>query len=155
HPAESERVFAERGTQPIVAGRRRIAFVEHQIDDPEHRGEALGELLAARYFELYAMLGKGSLRPYDALRDRRLGQEKGARDLHRRQSAEQAQRECDPGLGGERRMARHEDESEEIVAELIVERRVNVGTPIVVVELAGDLLLLAIVQSAFPHEIDR
>ena len=34
---ESHRFVAERGTHPVIAGRRRVTFVENEIDDFEHR----------------------------------------------------------------------------------------------------------------------
>ncbi len=52
--AEAQRVFAELRTHPVVAGGRRIAFVEDEVDDFEHRREPRGELVAARHFERHA-----------------------------------------------------------------------------------------------------
>ena len=42
--AEPERVLAERGPHPVVAGGRRVALVEHEVEDLEHRRQTGGEL---------------------------------------------------------------------------------------------------------------
>ena len=69
------------GSHPVVAGGRRIALVEDEVDDLEHRGQARGELGAARNLERHVRLGERALRSDDALRDRRLGDEECARNL--------------------------------------------------------------------------
>src|SRR5439155_1081349 len=83
----------------IAAGGRRVAFVEDEVDDLEHRGEARGELVLARHLKGDARLGERALRADDALGDRRLRNEKGARDLVGREAAEQTQRERGARLG--------------------------------------------------------
>ena len=55
------------------------------------------------------------------------GDEEGARDLLGRQAAEQAQRERDARLGREHRMAGDEHEPQQVVADVVVERRVEIG----------------------------
>ena len=87
----------------------------------------VGELGAARHLERHARLGERPLGAHDALRDRRLGDEEGARDLVGRQAAEQAQRQRDARLGREHRVAGGEDEAQQVVADVVVERRVEVG----------------------------
>ena len=87
------------GPHPVVAGGRRVALVEDEVDDLEHRRQAGGELGAARHLERDVLLGERPLGPDDALGDRRLRDEEGAGDLVGRQPAEQAQRERDPRLG--------------------------------------------------------
>src|SRR2546428_3955851 len=42
--AEPERILAQRGAHPVVAGGRRVALVEHEVQHLEHRGQARGEL---------------------------------------------------------------------------------------------------------------
>ena len=68
-----------------------------------------------------------ALGAHDPLRDGRLRDEIGARDLPRGQPAEQAQRERDPRLGREHRMAGGEDQAQEIVVERVVGLRGEVG----------------------------
>ena len=50
------------------------------------------------------------------------GDEERARDRRRGEAAEHAQRQRDPGLGGEHRVAAGEDQREDVVADLVVER---------------------------------
>ena len=66
-------------------------------------------------------LGEGPLRTDDPLRDRRDGNEEGACDLLGGQTSEQAQRERDACIGREDRVARREDEAEEVVADVVVD----------------------------------
>ena len=96
--AEAQRLLAELRPHPVVAGGRRVALVEDEVDDLQHRGEALGKLGAARHLEGDALLGQRALGADDALGDRRLGDEEGARDLVGRQAADQAQRQGDARL---------------------------------------------------------
>ncbi len=70
--AESQRLLAELGPHPVVAGGRRVAFVEDEIDDLEHRREALGKLGPAGHLERNALLGQRPLGPHDALGNGRL-----------------------------------------------------------------------------------
>ena len=125
-PAQAQRVLAERGSHPVVAGGRRVALVEDQVDDLEHRRQARGELGPARDLEGDMRLGEGPLGADDALGDRRLRDEEGTRDLLGGQAAEQAERERDPRLGGQHRMAGGEDEAQEVVADVVVEGRVEI-----------------------------
>src|SRR5437899_8539111 len=59
------RVLAQRRAHPLVAGGRRVALVEDEIDDLEHRREARSELGPARDFERDARLAQGPLGPDD------------------------------------------------------------------------------------------
>ena len=152
HAREAQRVVAERGPQPIVAGRRGVALVEHEVDDLEHRREPLGERLAARHLERHARLGQRALRAHDALRDRRLRHEERARDLGRREAADHAQRQRDARLHREHGVARDEHQAQHVVADLIVERLVDrlalvADLPAQRLELSAELLVLA------PHEL--
>src|ERR1700731_4725871 len=44
HAAHAKRFIAELGTQPVLAARRGVAFVEKEVDDLKHREEPLREL---------------------------------------------------------------------------------------------------------------
>ena len=70
--------------------------------------------------------GERPLGADDALRDRRLGDEKRARDLVGRQAAEQPQRQRDARLGRQHRMARGEHQPQQVVADVVVERGVEI-----------------------------
>jgi hypothetical protein len=71
-------------SSPAVA---RIALVEDQVDDLEHRLEALGELRAARHFERHARLG--SVRFARTMRCAIVGSAPGTRARSRRREAAQ------------------------------------------------------------------
>ena len=79
--AEAEGVFAEGGTDPVVAGGGGVALVEDEVDDLEDGGEAGGELAAAGDFEGDVRFGEGAFGANDALGDGGLGDEEGAGDL--------------------------------------------------------------------------
>ena len=57
---EPQRIFAERGPHPVLPGSRRVAFVEDEVDDPEHRRQTRGKLSPAGNLEGHALFGKGS-----------------------------------------------------------------------------------------------
>ena len=142
---EAQRLFAERGPHPVVSGGRRVAFVEDEVDDFEHGREACFEFGPARHLEGDARLGEGALGADDALRDGRLRDEEGARDLAGRQPPEQAERERDARLGREHRVARDEDEAQEVVADVFVERGVEVRHgSLLRLQLAPEFLVLAL-----------
>ena len=115
------------GPHPVVAARRRVAFVEDEVDDLEHRRQPRGQLGAARHLERHARLGQRPLGAHDPLRDRRLGDEEGARDLVGREAAEQPQRQRHARLGREHGMTGDEHEPQQIVADVVVERGLDVG----------------------------
>ena len=121
--AESQRVLAERRAHPVVTRGRRVAFVEDEVDDAEHRRKPRRELGAARHLERHLRLRERALRAHDALRDRRLGHEKRARDLIGGEAAEQAQCQRDLRVGGQHGMARGEDEPQQIVADVVIDAR--------------------------------
>ena len=95
-------------------------------------------------------LGERALGPDDPLGDGRLGDQEGARDLVGRQTSEQPQRERDPRLGREHRMAGDEHEAQQVVADVVVDRGVEVRRRRLLpdLELATELLVLALEQLA-------
>src|SRR6266581_2103771 len=159
--SEAQRLLAERGPHPVLARGRRVAFVEDEVNDFEHRCETRGELVLARDLEGDARLGKRALRADDALGDGRLGDEEGARDLVGRQAAEQAQRERGARLGREHRMAGDEHEAQEVVADVVV-HAIDQGGFVVrrrhlllELHLAGQLLVLALEELVAAEVIER
>src|SRR6266850_13215 len=68
-----------RPSNPIVTGRRRVAFVEDEVDDLEHRRQTGGELGPTRDLERDARLGEGPFGPDDPLGDGRLRHEECTR----------------------------------------------------------------------------
>ena len=81
-------VRAKRRSDPLLAGRRRVALVEHQVDHFEHRSQALAKLVATRDLERHACLGERALGADDALRDRPLGGEERPCDLRGREATQ-------------------------------------------------------------------
>ena len=154
--AESKRIFAEGGAHPVVAGGGRVALVEDQIDDLEHRRQPRLELGAARHLERHLGVGERALGAHDPLLDRRLGGEKAARNLVGRESAEQAQRERDARFRREDRMARDEHEAKQIVADVVVDRRVEIGSAFLLLplQLDAELLVLSVEHLATTELID-
>ena len=95
-PAEAQGILAELRSNPVGAGGRGIALVEHEVDHLEDRGEASVEVRALGNLERHPGLGQRSLRPDDPLGDRRLGDQERPGDLVGPQAAEEPQRERDP-----------------------------------------------------------
>jgi hypothetical protein len=124
--AEAQRVVAEQRPQPLCPGGSRIALVEDEVDDLEHRIEPLGPVLAARHLERHAGIGDGALGADDALRDRRFRDEESAGDLVGGEPAHEPERQRHARLGREDRVARGEDQPQQVVAHVVVERGVVV-----------------------------
>ena len=61
--AQPQRILAQPGPHPVVAGGGRVALVEDQVDDFEHRGEPGRQLLALRHLEGHLGLGQASSSP--------------------------------------------------------------------------------------------
>ena len=60
HAAHAKRFVAELGTQPVLAARRGVAFVEDEVDDLQHRGEPLRQFFALRRLIGQPRVPKGS-----------------------------------------------------------------------------------------------
>ena len=98
-----------------------------------------------RNFERHILLAQGPLGADDPLGDGRLGDQEGTSDLVGRQAAKQAQRERDARIGGKHRVAGGEHKTQEIVANLIVERGVEIGLRRILLnlKLVTELLVLS------------
>ena len=123
--SQPQRILAKRGPQPVVPGGRRVAFVENQVDDREHRRQPRREFSAARNFKGNLRLGESSLGAHDALCDGRLRDEIGARNFVGRQAAEQAQSERNLRLGREHGMTGDEYQAQQVIADIVVESSVE------------------------------
>ena len=155
-PPEPERFFAQRRSHPVVARRRRVAFVEDEVHDLEHRGQTGGELLSGGDLKRDVCVGEGPLGPHDALGDRRLRNQERAGDLVGRQTAEQAQRERDARLGREHRMTGDEHQAQEVVADVFVERGFEIrhADLLLDLELVAELFLLALEPRVAANQVD-
>ena len=152
---ETQRVFAERRPHPVVTGGRRVAFVEDEVDDLEHRRQTGGEFGAAGDLEGHARFGEGSLGADDSLGDGRLRDEKRARDLVGRQTPEQAQRERNARLGREHRVTGDEHEAQEVVADIIVDSGIEIRHGHLLRSRARDQVPRACAQAACFGGSDR
>src|SRR2546427_1593448 len=153
--AQTGRVLAQRRADPILARGRGVPLVEDQVDHLEDRSEARHALGPAPDLEPHVRFSEGPFRPDDALGDARNRDEEGPRDLLSRQAAEDAKSERDTCVFGEDRMARHEDEAEEIVPEFLVDRRVQVLAYLIPLDNASELSVLALERLAASDQVGR
>ena len=145
HAAHAKRFIAKLGTKPVVAARRGVAFVEDEVDDLQHRGEPLRELLAARGLVGQPRFRKGPLRAHDALGDRRVRQQESPGDLFGRQAADHPQRQRRAGLARQTRVTGGEDEPKHLVADVVVQGGVEIGHGLLLgLHVPGDHLVLAL-----------
>ena len=156
--AEAERVLAERGAHPVVAGGRRVALVEDQVDDLEHRRRGAARSSAPRGTSK-GTRASASVRLARTMRWAIVGSgTRNARAISSvRQAAEQAQRERDARLGREHRVAGREHEAQEVVADVVVERRLESSARAASagLELVAELLVLALEPRPRRSEVDR
>src|ERR1700674_4528315 len=154
---ETKSVLAEGRSHPVATGGRRVSFVEDEVDDLEHRGQTGGELTAAGDLERDVRLRQSPLGPDDSLGDGRLRDEECTRDLLGRQASKQSERERNARLGRKNRMAGYKHEAQEVVADVIVERDVEIrhGHLLLGLELATKLLVLALKPFVSAEHVDR
>ena len=114
---EANRVVAQVTAHELLVGGRRVAFVEDEVEDREHRLQPLGEQMVGRDAERNARVADLPLRPHESLRQRRLGDEERARDLGRLKAADFAERQGDSRLRRERRMAAGEHQAQPLVGD--------------------------------------
>ncbi len=117
-----------------VPGGRAVAFVEHQVDHLKHAVQSLWQLGMTGHHVGDAGIAQPMLGADDALRDGRCRHEKRPRDFLGGQVADLAQRQCDPGVRRQCRMAAREHQAQAIILDLVVFalRRVGVrsGEPL-------------------------
>ncbi len=101
------------------------------------------------------LVGEGAFGADDALGDGGFGGEEGAGDLRSGEAAEQTEGEGGAGLGGKHGMAGDEDESEEVVADGIVEGGVELRhSPLECGEVAGQVFMFALGDGVAAEQID-
>ena len=125
--AETQRLLAQLRAHPVIARRRRVSLVENEVDDRQHRGQALGKLRPARDLERHALVGQRALGAHDALGDGRLRHQESARDLLGLETGDEPQGEGHLRLPAEQRMAGGEHQPQQVIANVVVERSVEVG----------------------------
>ncbi len=156
HAPQPLRVFAERRPHPVVAGCCRVTFVEDQVDDLEHRGEPAVELGAARHLVGNVLVGQRALGADDALLDGGLRGETRARDLFGREAGQQLQRQRHARLGRQHGVARREDQSQQVIAHIVIQRGVEIRRRVFLarLHLIAHLLVLVIHQLVAAEVID-
>ena len=109
-----------------------------------------------RNLERHILLAQGPFGADDPLGDGRLGDQEGTSNLVGRQSPKQAQRERDARFGGKHRVAGGEHKAQEIVANLIVERGIEIGLRRVLLDLKliTELPMLSFEQLVAAEKID-
>src|SRR6202789_625743 len=154
--SQPQRLLAESRTHPVLSGGRGIALVEYEVDDLEHRGQALRPLFGTRHLELDVRLRERSFGAHDALPDRRFRNQKSARYFRRGQAAEQAKRQSGARLGRQHRMTGHEGEAQHVVADVIIHGLVGRGARLAHERrLVRDRGVLVFYQPAPPQFIER
>ncbi len=112
---EANRLGAQLPPHERVAGSRGVPLVEDQVDDGENGVEALRQDVVRRHAVGNPGFADLLFGPHEPLRHRRRGEQKGAPDLLRRESAERFQGQRDLRFRSERRMAAREDEPQAVV----------------------------------------
>jgi hypothetical protein len=155
--AQTQCFLAELRPHPVVAGGRGVSLVEDEVDDLKHRRQSRCELGRERDLEGDACLGEGPLRSDDPLGDGRPRDEERTRDLMGREPSEQAKRQRDARLGRENGMAGYENEAQQIVADIVVESRIEIRSTHLKLrlDLTTELLVRALEPLASAEEIDR
>ena len=124
-PCQPDRLGTQLAADQGIAGRRRVALVVDEVQDLEDAVEALGEQVEWRHAIRDAGVADLALGPDEPLGERRLGDEEGSRDLRCRQAAERPERQGDPTVHRQRRMAAGEDQAQSVVGDghVVVRRR--------------------------------
>ncbi len=95
---EPDRLVAQIDAHEVVAARRAVALVEHEVEHREDAVEPLLEEVPRRHTVGDAGVADLLLGSNEPLRHRRLRCEEGSRDLPGRQPADRAKRERDAGF---------------------------------------------------------
>jgi hypothetical protein len=114
-PREADRIGGELAPYQRIARRRRIAFVEYEVDHGHHSGKPFGELVFVGHPVGDARHADLVFCPHQPLGHRRRRDEEGTRDLLRRQPAERPKRQRHLRLHRQRRVAAGEDQPQPVV----------------------------------------
>jgi hypothetical protein len=149
------RILAERGPHPGVSRRGRIALVEHEVDDLEDRWKPGASLFTAWKLERYEGVGERPLCAHDSLSDRWLGHKEGSRDLVGGQAAQRSEGERGSRLSRQDGMTRREDEAQEIVADVVVDPRLEILRGPRILDHPPKFLVFPILALESPKLVDR
>ncbi len=118
-PAKTDRLRAQIATHERIAPRRRVPFVEDQVDHGEHSIQPFRQVARLRHDVRNARIPDLALRSHQTLRHRRAGNQKSPRDLVGIQAAKRAQGQRHLRLRGQRRVATGENQAKAIVGDLL------------------------------------
>ena len=137
-----------------LAGLRRVALVEHEIENVDDCINPCGELRCRRHIERQLRIANLPLGADETLGDRSFVGEERPRDLARAETAGGFEAERDARLPRQRRMAAHEDHSQLIVSKLAV-IRVGEGLRCGPRQLGDDRIGFGCERSVASHGVDR
>ena len=115
HAREPDRFAAEFAAHQRVACRRRVTFVEDQVDNSVNRVDPLGQQLIWRHRVGDTRRANLALGPNQPLRHRGSRHQEGARDFLGRKPAQRPQRQRDLRLERECRMAAGENQTKTLI----------------------------------------
>ena len=152
-PAEPNRLGAKVGANQALAGSRRIAFGEDQVDYSHHGLEPFREHPGRRQLVGNSRRANLALRADQPLRHRGGRGQKRARDLLGLEAAQRPEREGNARIVGQRGMTAGEDEAQALVAQFA---RVIVASARVIALGHADQLFATIIETRLaPDAIDR
>jgi hypothetical protein len=149
---QPDRLGGEVVAREVLARRRGVALVEHEVEDGEHGGQAVGQRVGAGHPDRDARRADLALGAHEPLGDRRLGHEQAACDLGHREAAHQAQRQRHLRVERQRRVTAGEHQREALVRQRLVLPG-QLGHDLL--ELAGQLGLLVAQHRLAPQPVDR
>ena len=114
-PGKSNRFFGKIRPLQVDPSGARIAFVEDQIQHPQHRVETGRQLLRGRHGEADAAVLDRLLRAADSPGHALFGYQEGVGDLRIRQATDSTQGQRDLGRERQSGMATHEQQDEGVV----------------------------------------
>src|SRR5258708_20139548 len=94
--AKAERALTEGRAHPVVTRGGRVALVEDEVDDLEHRRQTGGKIGTAGNLERNARVAESPFGTDNALSDGGLRAKESTRDLVGCQTTNQTQRDCHP-----------------------------------------------------------
>lgn len=101
----------------MLARGGRVALVEEEVDDGEHRSQPGRQLVGTGRVEAHPRFGQRAFGPDDALGHGRRGDEESARDLVGCETGQHLEGQRGLRLGSERRMARNEHQPQYVVVD--------------------------------------
>ena len=123
--AQAQRLVNHGRAHQVITQRGRIAFVEDEVDHFQHTCQAGLQRIGARHFKRQLGGGQRALGAHNALRHGGLGHEEGAGNLIGAQAAQQLERERDPRIQRQHRVASREHQAQQVVANVIFTRRIE------------------------------